>query len=99
MTSINELLAELKGSSEVITLAATDYFDFNAKDRAVVIEQGELLVVGKKDPKLAGPVDRYSKMKTLSAWRNPLHRESTNMILSTPICGCVLDSALMRNHA
>ena len=51
MTSINELLAELKGSSEVITLAATDYFDFNAKDRAVVIEQGELLVVGKKDPK------------------------------------------------
>jgi hypothetical protein len=51
MTSINELLVELEGSSEVITLAVSDYFDFNAKDRAIVIEQGELLVVGQKDPK------------------------------------------------
>ena len=51
MTSINELLVELQGNSEAITLAASDYFDFNAKDRAIVIEQGELLVVGQKDPK------------------------------------------------
>ena len=51
MTSINELLSAVEGSSKVVTLAANEYFDFNAKDQAVVIEQGELLVVGQKDPK------------------------------------------------
>lgn len=51
MTSINELLSALEASSRVVTLAADEYFDFNAKDQVLVIEQGELLVIGQKDPK------------------------------------------------
>ena len=100
MTSINELLSAVEGSSKVVTLAANEYFDFNAKDQAVVIEQGELLVVGQKDPK-TGRAGRqlFKDEDPIGVAESIASRVSDyDFSVNTDMRLRVIDGALMRSH-
>ena len=100
MTSINELLSAVEGSSKVVTLAANEYFDFNAKDQAVVIEQGELLVVGQKDPK-TGRAGRqlFKEADPVGVAESIASRVSDfDFSVNTDMRLRVFDGALMRSH-
>ena len=100
MTSINELLSAVEGSSKVVTLAANEYFDFNAKDQAVVIEQGELMVVGQKDPK-TGRAGRqlFKEADPVGVAESIASRVSDfDFSVNTDMRLRVFDGALMRSH-
>ena len=50
MNRFEYLFAGLMNQTEEVTLKANEYYDFNVKDRVVVIEQGEVLVITPPNP-------------------------------------------------
>ena len=50
MNRFEYLFAGLMNQTEEVNLKANEYYDFNVKDRVVVIEQGEVLVITPPNP-------------------------------------------------
>ena len=51
MISLQELTEQLQSYSKIMTVSANAYFDFKPKEQAIIVEQGELMIIGPKDPK------------------------------------------------
>jgi CRP-like cAMP-binding protein len=51
MVSIQDLIQRLEAYSQIVNIGANEYFDFKPQEQSILIEQGELLIIGPKDPK------------------------------------------------
>lgn len=51
MISVQELTEQLQSYSKIMNVSANAYFDFKPKEQAIIVERGELMIIGPKDPK------------------------------------------------